>query len=62
VGRIEDDYFCLDPRTIDPREMGLVIRALEEAVEGRREAGDGRREAGDGRQETGDRRRENGHP
>jgi L-seryl-tRNA(Ser) seleniumtransferase len=62
VGRIEDDYFCLDPRTIDPQEMGLVIRALEEAVEGRREAGDGRREAGDGRQETGDRRRETGHP
>jgi L-seryl-tRNA(Ser) seleniumtransferase len=36
VGRIEDDYFCLDPRTIDPREMGLVIAALEEGIQDRR--------------------------
>ena len=34
VGRIEDDWFCLDPRTIDPRDMGLVIAALEQALEG----------------------------
>ncbi|GAU09286.1 L-seryl-tRNA(Sec) selenium transferase [Desulfoplanes formicivorans] len=34
VGRIEDDWFCLDPRTLDSRHMGLVIEALQEAFEG----------------------------
>ncbi len=36
VGRIEDDWFCLDPRTLDVREMGLVIAALEEGIQSRR--------------------------
>ncbi len=33
AGRIEDDWFCIDPRTISPREMSLVISVLEEALE-----------------------------
>ena len=32
VGRIEDQCFCLDPRTIHPGEMGLVVNVLEQAV------------------------------
>ena len=36
VGRIEDDWFCLDPRTLDSRAMGLVIAALEEGIQSRR--------------------------
>ncbi len=34
IGRIEDDWFCLDPRTIAPREISLVIAALEEGISG----------------------------
>ncbi|WP_457571976.1 L-seryl-tRNA(Sec) selenium transferase [Desulfovulcanus sp.] len=32
VGRIEDDYFCLDPRTIADGEYNLVCDAIEQAV------------------------------
>ena len=32
VGRIEDDYFCLDPRTIDDKEYNLVCGAIEQAI------------------------------
>ena len=32
VGRIEDDYFCLDPRTIDDKEYNLVCDAIEQAI------------------------------
>jgi L-seryl-tRNA(Ser) seleniumtransferase len=33
VGRIEDDWFCLDPRTLDARHMGLVLDSLQEALQ-----------------------------
>ncbi|WP_147821038.1 L-seryl-tRNA(Sec) selenium transferase [Salidesulfovibrio onnuriiensis] len=32
VGRIEDEGFCLDPRTLDPRENGLAAKALKQAL------------------------------
>ena len=32
VGRLEDDAFCLDPRTLDDAEMPLIAAALNEAL------------------------------
>lgn len=32
VGRIEEDAFCLDPRTLADEEFGLVLRALNQAL------------------------------
>ncbi len=32
IGRIEDDVFCLDPRTIDRNEHGLLCQALNQAL------------------------------
>ncbi len=29
VGRVEEDFFCLDPRTIDDSEMGMVVSVLK---------------------------------
>jgi L-seryl-tRNA(Ser) seleniumtransferase len=34
VGRIENDYFCLDPRTINDKEIPLVVDVLEQAING----------------------------
>lgn len=33
IGRIENDLFCLDPRTMDNPEFALVCRALDQALE-----------------------------
>ena len=33
VGRIEDNYFCLDPRTINIKEIPIVVDVLEQAIE-----------------------------
>ena len=33
VGRIEDGYFCLDPRTINIKEIPIVVDVLEQAIE-----------------------------
>ena len=32
IGRLEDDAFCLDPRTLDVREYPDVLRVLREAL------------------------------
>ncbi len=32
VGRVEEDFFCLDPRTIDDSEFGMVVSVLAEVV------------------------------
>lgn len=32
VARIEDDVFCLDPRTLDPKEYRLVATAIRQAI------------------------------
>jgi L-seryl-tRNA(Ser) seleniumtransferase len=32
TGRLEDGAFCLDPRTLDDRELPLVARALQQAL------------------------------
>ncbi len=32
VGRVENDLFCLDPRTIEEQEYSLVVSALNQAV------------------------------
>ncbi len=34
VGRIEEDMFCLDPRTMDQSEFRLVSRVLDQALTG----------------------------
>ena len=39
VGRIEEDAFCLDPRTLTDEEFGLVLRALNQALAGAPAAG-----------------------
>ena len=31
MGRLEDGAFCLDPRTLDDKELPLVVRALQQA-------------------------------
>jgi len=33
VGRVEEDFFCLDPRTIDDSEFTLVVASLKEALQ-----------------------------
>lgn len=33
IGRIENDLFCLDPRTVDPDEYKLVCEAINQAME-----------------------------
>ena len=32
MGRLEDGAFCLDPRTLDDRDMPLVVRAVQQAL------------------------------
>ena len=32
IGRLEDDAFCLDPRTLDVKEYPDVLRVLREAL------------------------------
>jgi L-seryl-tRNA(Ser) seleniumtransferase len=32
IGRLEDDAFCLDPRTLDDKELPLVVRAVRQAL------------------------------
>jgi len=32
LGRLEDDAFCLDPRTLDERELPLVVRVLQHTL------------------------------
>jgi len=32
VGRVEEDFFCLDPRTIDDSELGLVVSVLKDIL------------------------------
>jgi L-seryl-tRNA(Ser) seleniumtransferase len=33
VGRIEQQAFCLDPRTLTDKEFALVIEALQQALQ-----------------------------
>jgi L-seryl-tRNA(Ser) seleniumtransferase len=33
IGRIEDEAFCLDPRTVAKDEYGVVSGALEQALD-----------------------------
>ena len=33
VGRLEDDHFCLDPRTLENKEYPLLLRALRMALQ-----------------------------
>ena len=32
IGRLEDDSFCLDPRTLDPADRPVLLRVLREAL------------------------------
>jgi L-seryl-tRNA(Ser) seleniumtransferase len=34
IGRVEDGFFCLDPRTLTAQEYGLVARALQAVLTG----------------------------
>jgi L-seryl-tRNA(Ser) seleniumtransferase len=38
MGRLEDDAFCLDPRTLDDKELPLVVRVVQQALRQEKEA------------------------
>jgi L-seryl-tRNA(Ser) seleniumtransferase len=38
LGRLEDGAFCLDPRTLDDKELPLVVRVLQQALHQEKDA------------------------